>query len=821
MRLAGMTGALAVLMVCAGAARAQSRPGSEPGRLAGTVGSEAGPALRDVVVEVVDTGLRAVTDERGRWMLAGVPAGSRALRFRLLGWGEVVERVEVEPGGMARVDVQLAVSPIELAWLAVTAERTRLVGGGLRSESVPGAAHVIGVQRLAEERRIVDDVHAVLRHVPGVNVQEEDGFGLRPNVGIRGTGVERSSKVAVLEDGVLAAPAPYAAPAAYYFPVVGRMDAVEVRKGSSQIEYGPWTTGGAVNLVSSGIPAAFRLDGELSRGSKSTHRLRARVGDTYGNFGWLVETLRVETDGFKRMDGGGGTGFDIADHVAKLRVNTDPGAAAVQELELKLGRTDERSDETYLGLTQADFEADPLRRYVASQRDVMNADHRLYQLRHVVRASARVDVTTTLYRNEFTRNWYKLDSVNGRALSGVVDDPASFPVELAILRGEADSDVGALKVRSNRREYYSQGVQSVLGVRFGSALHAFTLGVRRHADAEDRFQHDDGYQMLAGRMLLTSAGVPGSQDNRMGEADAWTTFASLRLRVGRWILTPGLRFESVQFRRTDYAKGDATRASPTQVRENEVDVWLPGLGFAGEIGRDISLFGGVHRGFGPPGPGADAATRAEESVNYELGARIVRGSASAQATVFYNDYRNILGRATLAVGETGTGDLFNGGAVDVKGLELSAEYEPFRLHGVYFPFHVAYTWTEARFASSFQSEFDSWGQVERGDRLPYLPEHQLAAGARLASPRWSVGITAVASSRMRTRAGHGPIPHGSGTDAFLVLNASADFEFTRGTVAWVGLQNISDERYVVARRPAGARPGLPRSLNTGVRFTLR
>jgi Fe(3+) dicitrate transport protein len=35
---------------------------------------------------------------------------------------------------------------------------------------------------------------------------------------------------------------------------------------------------------------------------------------------------------------------------------------------------------------------------------------------------------------------------------------------------------------------------------------------------------------------------------------------------------------------------------------------------------------------------------------------------------------------------------------------------------------------------------------------------------------------------------------------------------------FAGIQNITDERYVVARRPAGARPGLPRSIAVGVRL---
>ena len=81
------------------------------------------------------------------------------------------------------------------------------------------------------------DLGKLLSAVPGVYVRGEDGFGLRPNIGIRGAAAERSQKLTLMKDGVLITPAPYSAPAAYYVPNVSRISAVEVLKGPAAIRY--------------------------------------------------------------------------------------------------------------------------------------------------------------------------------------------------------------------------------------------------------------------------------------------------------------------------------------------------------------------------------------------------------------------------------------------------------------------------------------------------------------------------------------------------------------------------------------------------------
>ncbi|MDF2694206.1 MAG: ligand-gated channel protein, partial [Labilithrix sp.] len=103
---------------------------------------------------------------------------------------------------------------------ATTARRTKdpdeVYIAGTALSHAAGSAQVIKKDQL--ERFEYDDPGAALQQVPGVYVRGEDGVGLRPNIGIRGANPDRSKKLTLMEDGILFGPAPYSAPAAYYFP---------------------------------------------------------------------------------------------------------------------------------------------------------------------------------------------------------------------------------------------------------------------------------------------------------------------------------------------------------------------------------------------------------------------------------------------------------------------------------------------------------------------------------------------------------------------------------------------------------------------------
>ncbi|MEJ2320655.1 MAG: TonB-dependent receptor, partial [Gemmatimonadales bacterium] len=210
------------------------------------------------------------------------------------------------------------------------------------------------------------------------------------------------------------------------------------------------------------------------------------------------------------------------------------------------------------------------------------------------------------------------------------------------------------------------------------------------------------------------------------------------------------------------------------------------------------------------------------SLNYEAGARLAGRSYNAQVVGFFSDYTNVLGRSTLSNSESGTGDIFNGGAADVFGVELSAEYDPLAgIASLALPIGLTYTFTNAEFRTAFESDFEPWGGVEIGDKLPYIAPHQLQARVGLEQERWSARLDLRWQAAMRTAAGQGVIPAGEGTDAYSVIGFMGEYEVTREVSIFLSGENLADAEYVVARRPAGPRPGLPRTISAGVRVSNR
>lgn len=708
-------------------------------------------------------------------------------------------------------------------------EEILITGGTERIQRLPGSAHFIDSDALA--RFAYSDVQRIAREIPGVSIQVEDGYGLRPNISIRGVTSERSSRITLLEDNVLIAPAPYAASSAYYFPTAGRMAGFEVVKGPSAITQGPYTIGGALNMISTPIPQSVQGNLLMEGGEDATYRVHA----TYGGFntdglGFLLETHQWQSDGFQSIDrGGNDTGLDVADYTAKLAWAP---ADSRHRVELKLQYAEQDSNQSYLGLTDADFAADPWRRYGVSTLDNIHTEHEQAILRYEFAASDNLTLKATAYNNEHARNWYKTegidldgsstaDSLSRTGWTDIIGDinagqgRGGYSVDQlqAILDGTLDTPAGSIDVRSNNREYYSRGVQ--FGLNWtgttGVMSHTLQAGVRIHRDQEDRLQYDASYQQLDGRMVLNDIGVLGAAGNRVVEAEAVAIHVYDQIEFGNWILTPGLRYEDIQLDRMDYA-GGANRVLSGS-RDNDVQVWLPGMGVSYLLDENWTLLAGVHKGF--TAPGVSPGVNEEEAINYEFGFRFNSDKLRAEAIAFLSDYENLLGVCTASSG-TGCdiGDAFNGDAATVKGLELLVSTDLAAATSYSVPFMLTYTWIDGEFDTDI-ADTEFFGDVSKGDPIPYIPEHQYRASIGYETMAWGVNLSANYVDEVCVRAACGAYQQ---TDDTFTVDLSANYQVNDMLNLYGRVENLTDEADILGRHPYGARPNKARTATVGVRY---
>lgn len=724
---------------------------------------------------------------------------------------------------------------------AVDLDPLTIIGSPAAAAMVTGGATVITEQDL--EKFEFTDIQRILRQVPGVSIQLEDGFGLRPNISIRGTASDRSRAITLMEDGILIAPAPYAAPAAYYFPTTGRLQGVEVLKGPAAILHGPYTTGGAVNLISTRIPKSRAGQVQTETGSHGHLRAHAWYGDTFERGGFVVEGHEWRSDGFQSIDRSSrDTGLNKSDYLARLRVNTGAGATQSHALELKLQYSEEDSNFSYLGLTDADFRADPIRRYGLSELDRFENEHSQAVLSWTAEINANFGFRLSAYHNETERDWFKTETIdldgspNAQEFSGVgwfnviqaVNRGETIrgfdPDELqAILDGTLDTAPGAIELRNNAREYYSRGIQgeTVTRWKIGPARHALTTGMRLHRDEEDRLQRRSTYTQFNGTLVVDDAGLAGNAGNQIERARAWSAWVYDRIEIGRWTLTPGLRYESMSLRRVRFETRPERTDNPgarapdnlRDTRTNSIDVWLPGLGLRYQLTRSLDAVAGVHKGFSAPS--SDPRAREEESTNWELGLRYNDGRWFIEALGFYNDYQNLVGVCTASSG-TGceVGELFAGDAVRVRGIEfrLNRDLSPSPLYAL--PFQLTYTFSDGEFRSDL-ADSNFFGDAAKGDPLPYLPDHQLYVSlgyerhrfAAYGSLNWIDDMCAFASCGEFEQ-----------IDSATTIDLALHFDLTHQVQLYGLAQNLLEEDGIAGRQPRGARPNLDRTFIAGLRF---
>ena len=695
-------------------------------------------------------------------------------------------------------------------------ESVTIIGKKADVKELPGSGQIVSNEELL--KAMDTDIHKILSAVPGVYFRTEDGYGLRPNISIRGTSIDRSAKITLMEDGILVAPAPYTSSSAYYFPTTGRINSVEVLKGPSSISQGPSTIGGAINMISTPIPETNSGKFTQEFGQNGMLRTHAYYGGVSGNLGGLVEIHEHKSDGFDSIANvGGDTGFNKSDILIKARYETGDHSLTFKMLEV-----DEVSDQSYVGLSGASFNANPRLRYGMTQYDEMNNDGDQTSLTYMGDFE-NIRVIASTWSNDYHRDWFKVDKANNNSDHGVGSGinnviaaaNAGNTNAQAILDGELAVQV---KLKHNNRFYTNEGYQFKVMTDINN--HSLTFGYRDMEDSESRYQNyecfDQGSNGINSALYDCSTGYTGS-NNRLRVSEANSYYIEDKITLGNLILTIGHRSEEYDQVENRWNDGVPTRTQLASgyPKTKDGDHSTTGFGATYDVNENLQLVAGFHEGMT-----AMFGTDPEKADNMELGLRYSKGNTSLETFYFESDYKNLKAVCKNSQGgDCDDGDVFDGGAVDVSGLELSASHIFEGSDGTIYPLALTYTSTDATFANSFDDDGDYWGVVAAGDDVPYVPSSSLALVVGfVGSSGLSGNVRLVDNGSSCSTAACG-INQNIEAHSFIDLNLRKPLNDK--TYAYLIMENLLDHEDIVARAPKdGARSQKPRTLKIGFTYKL-
>jgi Fe(3+) dicitrate transport protein len=698
------------------------------------------------------------------------------------------------------------------------------------------------------------DITEILRQVPGVYVRPEEGYGLFPNISLRGTDPNRSSKVTIMEDGIPSSPSPFSDPSAYYSPTAGRMAGFEVLKGSSQLKYGPNTTGGVINYLSTPIPNSHLSHLRASYGENNERISHAYSGGKSdfagGKLGYLVEVFDHRTDGWKSISSLGdtvGSNAPVAKTDISLKLSYEFGEG--NYLEFKAGRTDLDADVSYIGLDATDIAANPYQRYHNTKLDNMDSDQKRYYLRYMKEIDEDTDLKMTVFHNEFNRDWYKIgkvrvnDSTNnlGTKVGGSIStyeskkydhDGDSNTDEIAnpdysaledwksigkgafessdhvnMLRGSGAMSVAALdgtgqvKYKHNDRNYENTGFQTSLQKQWGN--HYLDLGTRFTKDhytykdyTEDIYNVSNlGDHRAALSFDSTSTGTKGTGADRISKV--WETYLTDEINLGALKLTPGLRYTSAEY---EYKNVKGT-----------VSDTLLGVGGSYEFDSHL-LFAGIHQGHALPGYSGASGMEEEKSLGFEIGSRGSLSIFNYEVAYFNTSIEDMI--AIPSVGSGLGDDATNIGEASIDGVEILIATDLNRGEGVQLPLSFGATFTKAEFDTATESDGETrYDGGLPGNKIPYIPDVQFNIRGGIVSESFSTFLNYHWQDKVFVSAANT-----SSLDEYSTLDWSAFYTISEGVGIFAKVTNITDEEYIMSDLPDGFRSGAPRIASLGMEF---
>ncbi len=675
---------------------------------------------------------------------------------------------------------------------AIHVPRVDVIGNEAQLIKTPGSATIIEQEVL--ESSHVFTTNEALRKVPGLVIRDEEGFGMRPNIGVRGLNPTRSTKVLLLEDGIPLTYAPYGENASYYHPTIDRFSSIEVLKGASQVKFGPTTSGGVINYITPDAPEAFGWHMSITGGNRDYLNTKMNVG---GN-GMLFDYTHKEGDGARD---------NTHSNIEDLNLKVTKAISDNHAITLRANWFTEDSQVSYSGVTQREFnnfggEYNPF------NHDDFETTRYGVSATHDWQINTNALLTTNFYYSYFDRDWWRQQSNTEASSIFAGVGCAAFATDR--INGIAANGDSCQGVQGRLRTYNTYGVEPRLTVTH--VLGELEIGAKAHFEDQERRQVNG---------LSPIARVGTLAENNERKTDAYSGFVSNRFDIGQVSITPIVRYEYIENERTNRLTGDSGN---TVLHE-----WIPGLGLTYNPNDNLTVFASVHRGFAPPrtedlisNAGGAVDVDAERSTNWELGFRAKPTvNLNIEATAFYNDFKNL-----IAVGSVASNVALSQGEATFAGLELSGHYE---FDGGFYS-RLAYTWLPvAKQDEPFKQVSDDvivTGSAP-GNRQPYAPKTTITAAFGYKMGNWDSQLEAVhVGKQFADFAETENVPNSAlgltgqiGEIAgYTIFNAALNYRYEPyKTTFFITSKNLFDKEYIVDRT-RGILTGMPRLVQVGARY---
>ena len=730
-----------------------------------------------------------------------------------------------------------------------------VTGGSEESDSLSGSGTFITSDTIKSNN--YDNIDQVLKTIPGVYSRDENGYGLFPNISLRGVDPGRSQKITIMEDGVLSQPAPYTDFSAYFNPTTGNKDGIEVLMGSSQVLYGPRTTGGVLNYLTTPIPSKrkFHLKTTYGNhlgvlGSKGIGgienmqwgdvRTHAYYGDTFdtniGDLGVLLELYGRGDGGFRnwRAIDKGQSGFHKYEPMVKLSYK--PNTSLDQNFEFKAQHIRMVGDLGYAGVSKYDVNhRDPWKAYGYTQMDRIWTHRTGGHFKYHIELPQYFDtqITTTAYASKFHRDWAKaaeysttINDTDGGTKFTAVDTEAEY--ELIDTGGDAGITV---ELKHNNRDYRVRGIEQrfnsgfITDIAEKSLDHTLTYGWRWHYDSYYDMSWYDYYNLRNSRMEYTSSTLEQAASSKEYKTWGRALYIQDSIQYNNLTVTPGFRYEKVDAKRI--------RSGTSGLLTQDVEGYSGGVGFNYIQSSNLAFFGSVHQGSSFP-KGKDIFATAdgdtenmdpETSLAKELGFKYKNPDKgfNSKVSFFHTDFEDLIVSSNTGAGSSVTQ---NAGEVELYGAEVSATYDVGYALGWSFnnPWKLAYTYTSAEFENdSKNSGGDTiYGDAKKGNDLPFISEHMVSIGTDIINGPASFGIIGNWRSSQWSSGGNesakandnrvGKIP------ARFIWDFKGSYKINDGLKYDFGVHNLLNAKYITTFLPLGPRPGAPLSAYFGVSY---